>query len=508
MDITFGIPFLQKKKSKSDKRVIRTPIPKDSEDDSDVIINTVGSQAYGTYVDFGAKFKNTKAQIDKYREISIMADVETAIDEIINEAIVVEDDYPVTVVLDKLEDMQDKTKDKIRAEFQFILSLLDFKQYAHEVFKRWYVDGKTYYHIITDETKPAEGVLELRWIDPRFLKKIVKVEKTENTKDSAEVKTMREFYIYDEKMGQDNFAVSQDTIQFEKHAIAFASSGLLDHKTKRTLSYLHKSIKPFNQLRMIEDAVIIYRVARSPERRIFYVDIGNLSKQRGEEYLNKVMNRYKNKVVYNASSGEIVDDKHHLSMMEDFWLPRREGGRGTEVTTLQGGASLGEMDDVLYFQKKLYKSLGVPMSRMDTEAGFTIGRSQEITRDELKFTKFIQRLRTRFSALFDQLLKTQLILKNIIIEEDWKDLKENMFYDFASDSQFAELKEAEILTERLTILREIADYQGRYVSAQWIRENVLRQSEEEMKEIDEQMKKEKAENPPPEDEDGGGGGFR
>jgi hypothetical protein len=319
---------------------------------------------------------------------------------------------------------------------------------------------------------------------------------------------MREFYIYDEKMGQDNFAVSQDTIQFEKHAIAFASSGLLDHKTKRTLSYLHKSIKPFNQLRMIEDAVIIYRVARSPERRIFYVDIGNLSKQRGEEYLNKVMNRYKNKVVYNASSGEIVDDKHHLSMMEDFWLPRREGGRGTEVTTLQGGASLGEMDDVLYFQKKLYKSLGVPMSRMDTEAGFTIGRSQEITRDELKFTKFIQRLRTRFSALFDQLLKTQLILKNIIIEEDWKDLKENMFYDFASDSQFAELKEAEILTERLTILREIADYQGRYVSAQWIRENVLRQSEEEMKEIDEQMKKEKAENPPPEDEDGGGGGFR
>ncbi len=445
---------------------------------------------FGAYIDMdGDRAKNDVDLIMKYRDIASQPECDAAIEDIINEAIVADhDDSPINIILDELK-VSDKIKESVRLEFNHILSLLNFNQYAHEIFRKWYIDGRLPYHIIIDEGNPKGGIKELRYIDPTKLRKVKEVKEETDPKTGAKiVKKVDEYFIYQDK----EMASSQQGVKIYPDAIAFCTSGITDPSRKRILSYLQKALKPVNQLRMMEDSLVIYRISRAPERRIFYIDVGNLPKGKAEEYLRGIMNQYRNKLVYDAKTGDIKDDRKHMSMLEDFFLPRREGGRGTEITTLPGGENLGQIDDIIYFQKKLYKSLNVPVNRLEQEAQYSLGRTTEITRDEVKFKKFVDRCRKRFSDLFMQLLKTQLLLKGVITKEDWSTWKESITFSYIEDNYFSELKKQDMLRERFSMLSDMSDYVGKYVSQAWITKNILRFSDEEMKEIEKQIDSEKA----------------
>ncbi len=466
---------------------VRSFVPPNDDDNA---VNIVGGGVYGTYVDLEGTIKSDSELIRKYREMSLQAECDTAIDDIVNEAIVYQpDEYPVQIVLDKLE-QPESIKKKIRDEFGHILKLLDFGNQGYDIFRRWYVDGRLYYHLIIDEKQPRAGLKEVRYIDPRKIRKVREIPKTRSVPGQTElyVKPI-EYYVYSEK----GFAKDANQgLKIAPDSICYVHSGITDKDGKVIISHLNKAIRPLNQLRMLEDATVIYRISRAPERRIFYIDVGNLPKIKAEQYLREIMQKYKNKLVYDATTGEIRDDRRFQTMLEDFWLPRREGGRGTEITTLQGGQNLGEIEDVLYFQKKLYKSLGVPISRLESDTGFSLGRASEITRDELKFSKFIARLRNRFTHLFDRMLETQLVLKGICTKAEWQQIKEEIYFDFITDAHFAELKDAEILKERLTLLSDIDQHVGKYFSVAYVRKNILQQTEDDIKQMDKEMAEEEA----------------
>ena len=439
--------------------------------------------------------RNEIELITRYREMSMQPELETAIDEIVNEAIVNDDrEKGVEIDLDDLK-QPDAIKKKIKDEFEYILKLLDFGNMGHELFRRWYIDGRLFYHVVIDEKSPVKGIEEVRYIDPRRIRKIREIQKAKDPVSGMEIiKQIREYYLYNERgmIGAHSNLGTRIAID----SVVNINSGLMDSKRAMVLSYLHKAIKPLNQLRMVEDAVVIYRLSRAPERRVFYIDVGNMPTVKAEQYLRDVMVKYRNKLVYDSNTGEIKDDRKHLSMLEDFWLPRREGGKGTEITTLPAGQNLGELEDVKYFEKKLYKALGVPVSRLEPGQGFSMGRSTEITRDELKFTKFVTRLRNKFSTLFDDLLRVQLILKKVCTEEEWKEFKEDIWYDFQKDNNFTELKEAELLQNRLGILTTIDPFVGRYYSREWVLRNVLQLDDDEIEEMQKQIDEEKDEMTP------------
>ena len=456
---------------------------------------TITSAAYyGTYVDLDGTAKNEVELISRYREMAMQPEIESAIDDIVNEAICQDDDGKIIqIILDDL-DQPDKIKKAIKDEFAIILRMLNYTKMAQDIFRRYYIDGKLFYHIIVDREEPTKGIRELRYIDPRKMRKIREVKKQKDERTGVEVMTVvNEYYIYNDKVttgSSTNYGPVGTRITTD--SVVSVVSGLMDSRRAVVLSYLHKAIKPLNQLRMIEDATVIYRISRAPERRIFYIDVGNLPKLKAEQYLRDIMVKYKNKLVYDANTGEIRDDRKFLSMMEDFWLPRREGGKGTEITTLPGGQNLGELEDVKYFEKKLYKSLNVPVSRLDpNQSGFSLGRVGEITRDELKFAKFVGRMRAKFSDLFDQCLRVQCVLKGICTDEEWKTFREYIHYNFIKDNNFTELKEAELMKERLSLLGEVDPYTGRYFSQAWIQRNVLRLNDDEIGVMQKEMEEEK-----------------
>ena len=453
--------------------------------------------AYGTVVDLEGSAKNEADLVSKYRTMMQQQECDSAVEDIVNEAIIIEDEATVNIVLDNI-DISKQLKNKIRQEFDNVLKVLDFNNSGYDIFKQWYVDGRLYYHIMIDEKTPRDGIKEVRKIDPRKIKK-VRERKTE-TDERTKVKVERgynEYYLYNPKgISSTN---SQAMIKISTDSICHITSGLVDPNNKMVLGYLQKAIKPLNQLRMLEDATVIYRLSRAPERRIFYIDVGNLPKMKAEQYLSDMMTKHKNKLIYDASTGEIKDDRKFMPMMEDFWLPRREGGRGTEITTLPGGQNLGEMDDVEYFKRKLYKSLNVPITRMESDGQFNLGRASEVTRDELKFSKFINRLRTRFSHLFSNLLEIQLVLKGNLTRNDWRKIKNEIYYDFPHDNYFTELKQAEVLRERLGLANEIDEYVGKYYSLNWVRKNVLQMTEEEIRDMDKEIKKEESDEDSPMD---------
>jgi hypothetical protein len=449
-----------------------------------------GGGHYASILDMDGRDRNEIDLIRRYRDIAQQPECDSAVEDIANEAIVSDEkDQAVAISLDRL-DLSANIKHKIREEFDEVLRLLDFNAKGHDIFRRWYVDGRIYYHKVIDKKSPRKGIQELRYIDPRKIKKVREQQKEKDVKTGLDlVKKVEDFYLYNDK-GLDQNAGTTSGIKITADAVTYCPSGLIDMHKGTVLSYLHKAIKPVNQLRMIEDALVIYRISRAPERRIFYIDVGNLPKVKAEAYLKDVMNRYRNKLVYDARTGEIRDDRNHMSMLEDFWLPRREGGRGTEITTLPGGSNLGEIDDIKYFQQKLYRSLNVPISRLEAENSFSIGRSDNITRDELKFTKFVQKLRKKFAVLFLDLLKTQLVLKGVIAIDEWDSIKEHIQFNFMQDGHFTELKNAEILQGRIDMLGQIESYVGNYFSKEWVRKNVLRMSDSEIEEIDNQIKDE------------------
>jgi len=456
-----------------------------SPDDGTTTISAGGH--FGQYMDMEVTAKNDIDLIKRYREIAQHPECDMAIEDIINEVIVSDErDASVSVSLDKLM-ISDNIKMKVRDEFDEVLRLLNFDEKGHDIFRRWYVDGRIYFHKVIDPKSPRKGLTEIRYIDPRKIKKVREVTKKRDTqgKGVEMIEATAEWFVYNEK--GISAANTNSGLKISADSITYVTSGVIDQTKNMVMGHLHKAIKPTNQLRMIEDAVVIYRIVRAPERRIFYVDVGNLPKVKAESYLRDVMARYRNKLVYDASTGEVRDDRKHMSMLEDFWLPRREGAKGTEVQTLSGGQNLGEITDVEYFQKKLYQSLNVPMSRLDADNGFNMGRAAEITRDELKFTKFVQRLRKRFTSVFNDILKTQLVLKGIITIEDWVNIKEHIQYSFLKDGYFAELKNAEILRERISLAQEVSPYVGKYYSVEFVRKNILQQSDEDIIEIDRQI---------------------
>ena len=454
---------------------------------------------YSEFLDIEGQTKSESDLIRRYRSTSEHPECDLAIEDIVNESINVEEyRQSVAINTDNLP-YSAKIKRRISDEFSQVLKLLDFTNKAHDVFRRWYIDGRIYFHKIVDEEDPQQGIQELRYIDALKIKRIRKIEKAETKKKSPSLKVIEDYYLYNEQgVTSANSGSSGPvgaSIKITADAIAMCASGLFDPTKALVLSYLHKAIKPVNQLRMIEDAVVIYRISRAPERRIFYIDVGNLPKVKAESYLKDVMNRYRNKLVYNASTGEIKDDRQQMSMLEDFWLPRREGGRGTEITTLPGGQNLGEIDDIVYFQKKLYRSLNIPVSRLESDSGFSLGRGAEITRDEVKFTKFVQKLRNKFNTLFNDLLKTQLILKGVIAEEDWQGIKENLSYNYMKDGHYAEMRDMDVLRERLDILNTMEPYIGDWFSKEYVQKHVFRMTQEEIAKMDRQINKE----PEPED---------
>ena len=449
----------------------------------------------GSYMDMEGTAKTEQDLIRRYREIAIHPECDMAIEDIVNEAIVANELKDAVRI--NLTDLPygKEVRRKIEDEFVEVLKLLNFNTRGHDIFRRWYVDGRIYYHKIIDRESPKKGITELKYIDPRKIKKIREIRKRRPDVDSqsalnslAVVDEFIEYFLYNERglsgtTGTAGLKIAPDTI-------AFCASGLIDQNKNMVLSYLHKAIKPVNQLRMIEDAAVIYRIARAPERRIFKIDVGNLPKVKAEQYLRDVMARYRNKLVYDANTGEIRDDRNYMSMLEDFWLPSREGGRGTDITTLPGGQNLGEITDIEYFRAKLYRSLNVPTSRLEASQGFNLGRASEITRDELKFTKFVQRLRKKFTELFNDILRTQLVLKGIIAEEDWYSVRDSLQYDFLQDGHFAELKQTELLRERIALANEMREYIGKFFSVDYIRKNILKQNAREVEEMDKQIRQE------------------
>ena len=476
----FGFSF----KKQQEKSRAPSPIQPSSDDGA---TSYIAGGYYGQYLDLDGNFKTEYDMVKKYRTMAMHPEVDSAIEDIIHEAIVADqNDSPVQINLDNLE-VSDAVKNIIRDEFDYIKNLFGFDSKAHEMFRRWYIDGRLYYHKVIDLDNPADGIKELRYVDPHKIKKVRQITKP---------KTADEFMKYDFGKGEEYFLYNpkglnntsaNSGIRIAKDAITYCTSGIMDTNRNIVLSYLHKGIKVLNQLRMIEDSLVIYRISRAPERRIFYIDVGNLPKQKAETYLREVMGRYRNKLVYDAQTGEVRDDRKYMSMLEDFWLPRREGGRGTEITTLPGGQNLGELTDVQYFQTKLYKALNVPAGRLESGTSFDLGRSAEITRDELKFTKFVGKLRKKFSDIFHDTLKTQLILKSVIVPEDWDDMKEHIQYDYLYDNHFTELKNLEMMTEKLNVIAAMDPYVGKYFSTQYIRSEILGQTEIQMEEMDVQM---------------------
>ena len=453
----------------------------------------------GQYVDMEGGIKSEADLVKRYREMSLIPEVDAAIDDIVNESISSNDlDAPIAINLDNVKNVGDETKKKIRQEFDEILKLLGYKTLSHDIFRKWYIDGRLYYHKMIDKKNPQKGLVGLRPIDPQKIRKIREIDKEKDPKTNIEVvKKVNEYYLFNDEGYDKSGNNTGQTIRIHPDAISYTTSGLLDYNRTVIVGYLHKALKAANQLRMLEDALVIYRISRAPERRIFYIDVGNLPKARAEQYLKEVQTNYRNKLVYNADTGEIKDDRKHMNMLEDFWLPRREGGRGTEITTLPGGQNLGEIEDILYFQKKLYRALNVPVSRMEADNGFSLGRASEITRDEVKFSRFVDRLRVKFSLLFIDMLKTQLLLKNVVTEDEYDELKEYASFDFQKDSHFVELKDSELLRERINTLNDMDAFVGKYYSQRWVRKNVLRQSEEEINMIDKQIEDEGG----PEDDD-------
>lgn len=489
----FGFEIGRKKEEKEQERKQSFVAP-DTDDGATVVAE---GGYYGQYVDIeGTKAKDDSDLIRKYREAALYPECDAALTDIVNEAIVSDDDHqPVDLITDDLKDYNEKIKKLIKDEFDEVIRLLKFNANAHDIFRKWYVDGRLYYHMIIDEKKPKEGILELRPIDALKIRKVRSIIEDKDPKTGAKlVKGFNEFYIYQDVSGGNTAGGmggmrNTQGLKIAKDSIVYVPSGVVDSTSKRVLGHMFKALKPVNQLRMMEDSLVIYRMARAPERRIFYIDVGNLPKGKAEAYLRDIMARYKNKIVYDATTGEVRDDRKHMAMLEDFWLPRREGGKGTEITTLPGGENLGQIEDIHYFQKKLYRSLNVPMTRMESENnGFNMGQSNEISRDEVKFNKFITRLRKKFADLFMQVLKTQLILKGIITKEDWDMMKEDLKVSFMRDNYFSELKEAEILRERMQTLQLIEPFVGKYYSQAWIRRNVLQQTDEDIAEIDKQIK--------------------
>ena len=471
----FGFEIKRKEKSP-------TAIVEPSSEDG--TYDAVSGGFYSAVMDTDGRSRTEDDLIRRYRDIAIQPECDSAIEDIVSEAIASDErDMCVSISLDNLKYSQN-IKNKIREEFENVLKLLDFDTKAHDIFRRWYVDGRIFYHKIIDSKNPRMGIQSVRYVDPRKIKKVRETDKT-GSKGVDVVKNVKEYYLYNPAGGSINNATTG--LRLTLDSVTYCPSGLIDMHKGTVLSYLNKAIKPVNQLRMIEDAVVIYRISRAPERRIFYIDVGNLPKIKAEQYLRDVMNRYRNKLVYDASTGEIRDDRNQMSMLEDFWLPRREGGRGTEITTLPGGSNLGEIDDITYFQRKLYRSLNVPISRLEAEQNFSLGRSTEITRDELKFTKFVARLRKKFSVIFTDMLRTQLVLKGVIADEEWKDMKEHIQYDFLQDNNFTELKNAELMRERLEMLGQVESYVGQYFSKSWVKKNVLKFTDEEIEEMDNEM---------------------
>jgi len=480
--------FEIKRKEEQDLPSVVTP---NAAADGSTVINT-GVNAggyYGMVMDLEGVIKNENDLIRRYREVSQYSDCDGAIEDIVNEAIVADEDKkPVEITLDEVK-VSEPIKKKIREEFGNILDLLKFDERAHETFRTWYIDGRLYYQILINQENIKDGIVELRFIDPRKVRRIKNIKKEKQGATGIEVvKEIEEYYLYNDK------GITEQTTQGVKLAldsVVYCPSGYVDQNTGMMMSYLHKAIKPVNQLKMIEDALVIYRISRAPERRIFYIDVGNLPKLKAEQYVSDIMNKFRNKIVYDATTGETRDDRRHLSMMEDFWMPRREGGKGTEITTLPGGQNLGEIQDIEYFQQKLYHSLNVPISRLQQQQGFSIGRSTEISRDEVKFNKFIVRLRKKFSMLFSQALRVQLIAKNIIKPEEWDEISSKIKYDYLEDNHYSELKDAEILTQRVQILQQLDPFVGKYYSQAWIRKNVLRLDDEDIEQIEKEIEEEK-----------------
>lgn len=506
----FGFEF---RKNKPDE-IAPSFVPKESDDGA---VTVSAAAAYGTYVDLDGTVRTEAELVTKYREMALQPEIDSAVDEIVNEMMDISEDKIVDIQLDQIDNLPENIKKVVQNEFEYCLSLLDFNRRAYEIARRWYIDGRLYYHAIIDEKKPVEGVKEIRYIDPRKIRKVREITRkpvlSQPVDSQISLPVVRnEYFLYNERgFNYGNKAVGPTTsgLKIAKDSIVHVVSGLTDTQGTMVLSYLHKGIKALNQLRVLEDSLVIYRISRAPERRIWYIDVGNLPKMKAEQYVRDIMVKHKNRLIYDGNTGEVRDDRKFMTMLEDFWLPRREGGRGTEVTTLPGGQTLGQMDDVLYFQKKLYQTLNVPVNRLNSDALFSLGRATEVTRDELKFARFITRMRSRFAALFLRLLEKQLICKQVMTLEEWKIIEPKIKFDFAKDNYFEELKDAEVIQNRINLmaLMEQAQLIGRYYSVEWARRNVLHQTEEEIEEQDMQIEEEGSAPDmmqPPDQQDGGG----
>jgi hypothetical protein len=481
----FGFEIKRTKKGDRGKQELQSVVPPSDNDGAGYVTATAGH--FGQYINMeGDESKDNHQLILRYRGVAMHPEVDMAVDEIVNETISASElQSSLELSLDDIE-AGDKIKDQVREEFENIIALLRFNEVGHELFRSWYVDGRSYHHLLVNEANTKAGIQEIRPIDAARIRKVreVKYKKDQMTGVKI-VDKVDEFYIYEEKPGQ-----TQSGVKLSNDSISYVTSGMLDESKKKVVSHLHKALKPINQLRMMEDSLVIYRLARAPERRIFYIDVGNLPRGKAEQYMSDIMAKYRNKLVYDASTGQIKDDRKHMSMLEDFWLPRRENGRGTEITTLPGGENLGQIDDIVYFQKRLYRSLNVPINRLEQEAQFSLGRSTEISRDEVKFQKFVDRLRRRFSWIFLGILRKQLLLKGIITEQDWEEWKDSVYIDFIKDNQFTELKEMEILRERIGVMNEITQYVGEYYSKEWVMRNVLRMSEDDIEDMKKEIEQE------------------
>ena len=486
----FGFEIKRAGSKDKDEKLKSVVTAKD--DDGAGYVTASGAGHYGQYVDIdGTGAKDNYQLIMKYRGVSEHPECDAAIEDIVNESIVIDDETPgVSLVLDDIE-ASEKIKNEIAEEFSNILRMLNFAEDGHDIFRRWYIDGKIYHHLVVDPSNEKIGIQDIRFIDAPKMRKVKEIKKKKDRLTNADlIENVKEYYVYQEAPGGQH----KQAVKFTEDSISYLTSGLLDHQRKKVLSHLQKAIKPVNQLRMMEDSLVIYRLARAPERRIFYIDVGNLPKGKAEEYMKNIMAKYRNKLVYDANTGDLRDDRKHMSMLEDFWLPRREGNRSTEISSLPGGDNLGQIDDIIYFQKRLYKSLNVPIARLEQESQFSLGRSTEISRDEVKFQKFIDRLRNRFSQLFLRILAKQLVLKKVITEADWSKWERDIKIDYNKDNHFAELKETEILKERLGTLDMVNPYVGDYFTKDWIMKKVLKLSEEEMKDLEDEVEKENEEN--------------
>jgi len=500
----FGFTLGQKDiVKKEDPQQASFSLPTDALDDGAVTITQ--NAHFGTYVDLEGSVRNELELITRYREMSNHPECDQAITEIVDEAICHDKDGRVVdIVLDDLK-QPETIKKKIREEFDLILKMLNFSNLADDMFRRWYIDGRIYYHVIVNEANPKEGIKELRYIDPRKIRKVREVQKGKDPRSGAEIiKSIADYYIYNDRgtTTQSFTAAANQGLRISPESIINVNSGLMDAKNTFVISFLHKAIKPLNQLRMIEDATVIYRISRAPERRVFYIDVGNLPKGKAEQYIRDIMIKYRNKMVYDASTGELRDDRKHLSMLEDFWLPRREGGKGTEITTLPAGQNLGQMDDVLYFQKKLFQSMNVPYSRLEAQQGGLVGlgRSTEVTRDELKFNKFITKIRNKFSKIFDEALETQLVLKGICTKEEWQEFRDAIYFEYKKDNNFTELRDAELWQNRIQLLGQVDPFVGRYFSQEWVKKNILQLTDDDIKDMQKQIDSE----PQPEQTDANG----